>query len=119
MLYTTLNPVGIMILSGIFADSKFLELFSKVRPRLPPGTNLSDLIEYLPAKDWLVSLLERSDGLELLRKEPGNVISGISDAGLRSLVTEALFSASSSSSSLRTVSGRRCTIDGFLQLSRE
>jgi DNA primase len=87
-----LNPSDQILLSGILEGGKALQLFLNCQERLPAQATLIDFFEYLPAKNFISTLLANSESLRNLKDSPKSLqIEGL-DEKIREIFTSSLLS---------------------------
>ncbi|MEO5970436.1 MAG: DNA primase [Bdellovibrionia bacterium] len=79
-----------ILLAGIFAGGRCLELFLDAANRLPPQTIQIELFDYVPAKEFISTLLVDSDSLERLRISPKSLLINGLDEKIRIALTSSL-----------------------------
>lgn len=89
---TKMNPGDKILLAGLAIGGEYSQIFSQARGRLPGDAHLSDLFDYLPARQFMSDVLSKAGILDQLRNVPEAVIHPEMDAQVRSSLTEALVS---------------------------
>jgi DNA primase len=90
---TKMGPLDKTLLTGIAYGQDYPKIFVEARGNLPPDGNLSDLFEYLPAKEFVALLLSKPGYLEQLRNVPESLFHPDLDFQVRSTLTEALLAS--------------------------
>lgn len=90
-----------ILMTGVLYGSEFLEVFKKAEIKLPPGENLSYLIESSSGREWLQARILGEGGLDSVHSRPEWALDQVNDPQLQSLVTEVMVSPEDSPTQIR------------------
>lgn len=91
-LVSPIHRMDRILLSGLMWGHEYSQILAEARGKLPPKRTLGDLLQYVPAIQFVGTLATEAGLFELLRKAPERVLERVEDVPLRSVLTETLVS---------------------------